>query len=405
MLNMGHGCKVTILMPCLNEVETLGACIKKSLSFLRQSGLRGEILIADNGSTDGSQGLARGLGARVIHVKERGYGAALIAGIAAAEGEFTVMGDSDDSYDFSNLGSFVRELERGADLVMGNRFRGRIAPGAMPFLHRYLGNPVLTFLGRLFFRAPIGDFHCGLRAFRTRSIRELRLQCPGMEFASEMVVKAAIAQYRITEVPTTLYPDGRSRPPHLRTWRDGWRHLKFLLTFGLDWLFFYPGLLLLSAGIFGSTLLFRGPLKLRPNLGLDVHAFVTACMAMILGFQCITFYVFARRRAANLGWLPASQRLTRWLDVFNLDRAALIAAVIGISGLWLFVHSLIVWRGQNLGVIPYASLMRPLTMGLSMLVISTQIVLTGFLADVFATEASAPIRLGAEESVPEAVPQ
>ncbi len=224
-------CELTILMPCLNEAETLATCIAKAMSYLDRSGVNGEVLIADNGSTDGSQAIAEAAGARVVAVAAKGYGSALLGGIQAARGRFVIMGDSDDSYDFSKLDAFVEKLREGYALVMGNRFKGGIAPGAMPPLHRYIGNPVLTTIGRVFFRSPCGDFHCGLRGFDRRAILDLDPQAPGMEFASEMVVKATIHGLRITEVPTTLSPDGRSRPPHLRSWRDGWRHLRFLLLF------------------------------------------------------------------------------------------------------------------------------------------------------------------------------
>jgi glycosyltransferase involved in cell wall biosynthesis len=233
--------ELTVLMPCLNEVRTLPACIGKAQGYFRRAGVAGEVLIADNGSTDGSVELAQSLGARVVHVPQRGYGAALIAGIAAARGRFVIMGDSDDSYDFSNLQPYVDALRGGGQLVMGNRFAGGIKPGAMPPLHRYLGNPVLSFVGRLFFRSPIRDFHCGLRGFDRAAMQALGLQSPGMEFASEMVVKATLWGLRVTEVPTTLSPDGRDRPPHLRSWRDGWRHLRFLLVHAPAWLFMYPG--------------------------------------------------------------------------------------------------------------------------------------------------------------------
>src|ERR1700677_3068341 len=236
-------------MPCLNEAETLATCVRKAIGFLTESGIDGEVLIADNGSTDGSQQLAEAGGARVVNITEKGYGNALMGGIVAARGKYVIMGDSDDSYDFTNLMPFVDELRKGADLVMGNRFKGGIAPGAMPPLHRYLGNPVLSFVGRVFFRSKIGDFHCGLRGFSRDAIMALNLQATGMEFASEMVVKATLARQHITEVPTTLAKDGRSRPPHLHTWRDGWRHLRFLLLFSPRWLFFVPGLALLIAGL------------------------------------------------------------------------------------------------------------------------------------------------------------
>ncbi len=239
-------CELTILMPCLNEAETLATCIDKAMLFLKRSGVSGEVLIADNGSSDGSPEIAGRHGARVVQVKEKGYGAALLGGIQAARGTYVIMADADDSYDFAHLDGFVAKLRQGCELVMGNRFLGGIKPGAMPPLHRYLGNPVLTGIGRLFFKSPSGDFHCGLRGFSKQAIDRLELQTTGMEFASEMVVKATLHGLRIAEVPTTLSPDGRSRPPHLRSWRDGWRHLRFLLIFSPRWLFLYPGLCMIS---------------------------------------------------------------------------------------------------------------------------------------------------------------
>src|SRR5262245_48803765 len=254
----------TILIPCLNEAETIGACIRKANRYFeRRNTTVGEILIADNGSTDGSQNIARSLGARVVTVEERGYGAALLEGINSARGRFIIMGDADDSYDFSALQPFEESLRSGADLVMGNRFKGGIASGAMPFLHRYIGNPVLSFVGRLFFRIAVGDFHCGLRAFRADAIRSLGLKATGMEFASEMVVKSALAGLIITEVPTTLTKDGRSRPSHLNTWRDGWRHLKFLLMYSPRWLFFVPGAACLVFVLIVGGLLFSSTVRLN----------------------------------------------------------------------------------------------------------------------------------------------
>src|SRR5215469_16875637 len=245
---MSEACELTILMPCLNEAETLAGCISKARAFLTRSGYRGEVVIADNGSTDGSQVIAVAHGARVVHVAERGYGSALLSGIRAARGKFVIIGDSDDSYDFSRLDAFVEKLRAGYQLVMGNRFRGGILPGAMPVLHRYLGNPMLTAIGRLFFRSGCGDFYCGLRGFDRQAILSLDLQAQGMEFALEMLVKATVLRLRITEVPTTLSPDGRGRPPHLRRWRDGWRSLRFFLLFSPRSLFLYPGSALFVVG-------------------------------------------------------------------------------------------------------------------------------------------------------------
>src|ERR1700730_16702928 len=265
--------ELTILMPCLNEAETVSICVAKARSFLARTGIAGEVLIADNGSADGSVVLAQQGGARVVAVAERGYGAALRAGVGAARGRYVIMGDADDSYDFSNLDLFVAKLRDGCDLVMGNRFDGGIAPGAMPFLHHYLGNPVLSLLGRLLFGAKIRDFHCGLRGFRRDAILRLDLRTSGMEFASEMVVRAALAKLAIAEVPTTLAVDGRSRPPHLRTWHDGWRHLRFLLMFSPRWLFLYPGLALMALGALGVAVLFQGPLMVSAKFGFDDHTF------------------------------------------------------------------------------------------------------------------------------------
>lgn len=254
--------ELTILMPCLNEAETLATCVTKAMDYLKRSGIDGEVVIADNGSTDGSQKIAEDLGARVVAVPVRGYGAALGAGIAAAKGRFVIMGDSDDSYDFSRLDGFVERLRAGADLVMGNRFKGGIAKGAMPPLHRYLGNPVLSTIGRVLYATPVKDFHCGLRGFSRQAILGLGLTTPGMEFASEMVIRASLAGLKIEEVPTTLSPDGRSRPPHLRSWRDGWRHLKLLLTFAPFSLFFVPGLVMLALGLPAFAALMLGPVQI-----------------------------------------------------------------------------------------------------------------------------------------------
>ena len=240
--------ELSIVMPCLNEAETLEQCIRGALDFLEQNGITGEVIVADNGSTDGSQEIGVRARARVVDIEPRGYGSALIGGITAARGRFVIMGDADSSYDFSNLMPFVQKLREGYDLVMGNRFLGGIKPGAMPWPNRYLGNPVLSSLGRLFFRSPIGDFHCGIRGFLRESVLKMDLRTTGMEFASEMVVKASSQKLRVIEVPTTLSPDGRSRPPHLRRWRDGWRHLRFMLLFSPRWLFLYPGILFMLLG-------------------------------------------------------------------------------------------------------------------------------------------------------------
>ena len=284
----GDAYELTILMPCLNEEATVGLCVKKALGYLRGAKLNGEVVIADNGSTDDSQRIATAHGARVVHISERGYGSALMGGIAHARGRYVIMGDADDSYDFSDLDPFIEKFHEGYDFVIGNRFRGGIKPGAMPFLHRYLGNPVLSWIGRNFFNIPIGDFHCGLRGFKRSAILKLGLTCEGMEFASEMVVKAKLQDLRLAEVPTTLSPDGRNRPRHLNTWRNGWRHLRFLLLFSPKWLFLYPGILLQFLGLTSMVLLIAGPFTIG-NLTLDVNTLIYCSAAIICGDRSLHF--------------------------------------------------------------------------------------------------------------------
>lgn len=312
--------ELTVLMPCLNEARTVAACVMAARRFLMESGVAGEVLVADNGSTDGSQDLARQAGARVVQVPRRGYGAALRAGIAAAHGRYVIMGDADHSYDFSTLQAFVDLLRGGAQLVIGNRFRGGIAPGAMPPLHRYLGNPVLSFVGRLFFRAKIGDFHCGLRGFPREPMQRLGLVSTGMEFASEMVAKAALAGLRIEEVPTTLRPDGRGRPPHLRTWRDGWRHLRFLLLFCPRWLFLYPGLALMVLGLGGFAL---GATSMRGSPPLGVHSLLYLAAATVLGAQMIQLALLTKWVGIMSGVVPPQLWLTRLSPYLKLENGLL----------------------------------------------------------------------------------
>src|SRR3954447_21937874 len=330
---MSAAIELTILMPCLNEAETLARCIAKARSFLSRNKVIGEVVVADNGSTDGSQAIARAHGARVVDIAERGYGSALRGGIDAARGTYVIMGDSDDSYDFSRLEPFLEKLREGYALVMGNRFVGGIAPGAMPALHRYLGNPVLSSIGRVFFGTPCRDFHCGLRGFRRDAILDLDLQSPGMEFASEMVVKATIQRLTISEVPTTLSPDGRSRPPHLRTWRDGWRHLRFLLLYSPRWLFLLPGLLLILLGTLGYALALPGTTVLGARL--DVHTLLFASLAVLLGQQSALFGLFAKRHAAHVGLLPEDARAERFLRACTLERGLLAGLGCFTAGLGL----------------------------------------------------------------------
>ena len=354
---MSAGIELTILMPCLNEAETLGRCIAKARSFLTRNGVIGEVLVADNGSTDGSQAIARAHGARVIDIEQRGYGSALLGGIQAARGTYVIIGDSDDSYDFSALEPFVKKLREGYALVMGNRFAGGIAAGAMPALHRYLGNPVLSAIGRIFFGSPCKDFHCGLRGFNRDAILALDLQAPGMEFASEMVVKATIHRLPMTEVPTTLSPDGRNRPPHLRSWRDGWRHLRFLLLFSPRWLFFYPGCFLF---VLGLTLM-ADLLPQARSIGsvtFDIHTLFYASLALVVGFQWMLFWLFVRIYGAREGFVPADPWLRSIVSIFTLEAGLIGAAALLLSGLGLGFYALSYWNAESFGALSASLAMR-----------------------------------------------
>jgi len=374
--------ELTILMPCLNEAETLATCIRKARAYLDRSGIAGEILIADNGSSDGSREIAITEGARVVPIAQRGYGAALAGGIDDARGKYIIMGDADDSYDFANLDAFIASLRAGNQLVMGNRFAGGIAHGAMPPLHRYLGNPVLSSLGRLLFRTAIRDFHCGLRGFDRDAIRRLGLRTTGMEFASEMVVKASFADLRIAEVPTTLKKDGRSRPPHLRSWRDGWRHLRFLLIFSPRWLYLYPGLILLGLGLFLGALLIRGPVNISPTLQLDIHTFLIAAMFILVGVQAVTLGVISRRFAARYGFLPPSDTfggLFQWLTLERVLVAAVILALGGLAGIAWGVGE---WAKVGFGRLDVSTTMRVLIVATTAMVAGMQLIFAGFLASI-----------------------
>ncbi|HUZ72439.1 MAG TPA: glycosyltransferase family 2 protein [Stellaceae bacterium] len=354
---MTDACELTILMPCLNEAETLARCIAKARAFLERSGVTGEVLIADNGSTDGSQMIAETSGARVVPVSQRGYGSALKAGIRAARGTFVIMGDSDDSYDFSALDGFVEKLRQGYQLVMGNRFRGGIKPGAMPPLHRYLGNPILTAVGRLFFRSPCGDFHCGLRGFRRDAILALDLQAAGMEFASEMVVKATVSKLRVTEVPTTLSPDGRSRPPHLRSWRDGWRHLRFLLLFSPRWLFLYPGFAIFVAGLAANIWLLPHARRVA-GINFDIDSLLYAAVAVVVGFQSMQFWVFAKIYGMREGIVPPDPWFRRMIAGATLEAGLIVGGLMLLVGLGLGVYALGTWNAAGFGALQPSETMR-----------------------------------------------
>ncbi|MBD1885889.1 glycosyltransferase family 2 protein [Microcoleus sp. FACHB-45] len=373
--------ELSILMPCLNEAETLEICIEKAQKSLRELDIAGEVIIADNGSTDGSQDIATRMGARVVPVATKGYGSALMGGIMAARGVYIIMGDADDSYNFSNLGFFVHKLREGFDLVMGNRFQGGIKPGAMPPLHKYLGNPVLTWVGRLFFASPVGDFHCGLRGFRRDSILKLDLQTTGMEFASEMVVKASVYKLRITEIPTVLSPDGRSRPPHLRTWRDGWRHLRFLLLYSPRWLFLYPGTALMIWGLIVSIWLLPGTQKIG-SISFDVHTLLYGAIAIIIGFQAVTFAFFTKIFAISEKFLPEDPKVNKIFRYVTLETGLIVGVtliLIGIVGSFL---SLTIWRETAFGSLDPSKTLRLVIPSLTCLTVGLQMVLSSFFLSV-----------------------
>lgn len=369
---------VSVVMPCLNERLTLSRCIRKALSTMKAVGIRGEVIVADNGSTDGSQTLAREEGARVVQIDTRGYGSALRGGIAAARGNYVVMGDADDSYDFTQLLDFVKKLDEGYDLVMGNRFRGGIQPGAMPFLHRFLGNPVLSWLGRLFFKCPVGDFQCGLRAFRKDAIDSLDLRTVGMEFSTEMVVKATLFNLRIAEIPTVLSPDGRDRPPHLRTWRDGWRYLRFLLLYSPRWLFLYPGIALFGLGMVLAVWLLPGP-KVVGSVRFDYDTLLFAGMAMLVGFQSINFAAFSKTFAVAEGLLPEDRHLTSLFRYVTLEVGLGIGALFLVAGAGLWFFGLRYWQHQSFGDLDPDKALRIIIPGLVSSTMGVQIVLSSFL--------------------------
>jgi glycosyltransferase involved in cell wall biosynthesis len=369
--------EVSIVMPCLNEAETLEACIHKAQAYLSRHQILGEVVIADNGSTDGSQAIARQMGARLVEVEEPGYGSALMGGIAAARGQYIIMGDADDSYDFTNLTPFIEKLRSGYDLVMGNRFLGGIKPGAMPPLHRYLGNPVLTAIGRLFFPSPCGDFHCGLRGFRKLAIDALNLRTTGMEFASEMVVKASLYKMKISEVPTILSPDGRSRPPHLRSWRDGWRHLRFLLLYSPRWLFLYPGLMLMLVGFVIGLWLLPGP-----QIVFDIHTLLFAGTATIVGFQAVVFAVFTKIFAMSEGLVPPDARLYRIFRYITLEVGLAIGgAILGIGFLGS-IYAFNIWEAKFFGPLNPSQTMRIAIPAATAIALGFQIILASFFLSV-----------------------
>ncbi|NVB78312.1 MAG: glycosyltransferase family 2 protein [Kofleriaceae bacterium] len=373
--------ELTIVMPCLNEAETIERCITKANAYLARANISGEVVIGDNGSTDGSQELARKHGARVVDVPRRGYGAALMGAIEAARGKYVIMGDSDDSYDFGNLDLFVAKLREGKDLVMGNRFKGGIQPGAMPFLHKYLGNPVLSFIGRLFFKSDIGDFHCGLRGFRADIVKVLGLQTTGMEFASEMVVKATLFKLDIAEVPTTLAPDGRSRPPHLRTWRDGWRHLRFLLIYSPRWLFVLPGIVLMALGIIFGAAIVHGP-KHAFGATFDTNTLMYAGTAVIIGFQAIVFGLLTRVYGMQAGFLPRKPFIEKFTGASVLEKGLVTGAIVFLLGLAGSIYAVVQWKGTGYGALVYPQILRVVIPSATAIVLGFQVMLAAFFLGV-----------------------
>jgi hypothetical protein len=369
----------TVLMPCLNEAETLARCIRKARQSIDRLGLDAEVVIADNGSTDGSQQIAIDEGARVVHVPVRGYGAALYHGTIAAAGRYVIMGDADDSYDFSRLDAFIEPLRQGNDIVMGNRFLGGIRPGAMPWKNRYIGNPVLSGIGKLFFRCPVGDFHCGMRGFSREAFQRLRLQTTGMEFASEMVIKATLLGMRMAEVPTTLDKDGRSRPPHLLPWRDGWRHLRFMLLYSPSWLFLYPGLALGFAGALLGALLLPGPLMITRHVQLDVHTLLVAFAAVLLGFQAVAFFVCARAFALNEGLLPTDPALEKAFTLITLEGGLTIGALVFLGGIGGIAYTTAVWAASGFGNLDAQATLRAAIPSVTAMCLGGQTILVSFL--------------------------
>jgi glycosyltransferase involved in cell wall biosynthesis len=376
-------------MPCLNEAQTLKTCIDKASAFLASEGVSGEIVIGDNGSTDGSQDIARAAGARVVDVPIRGYGAALYHASLAALGRYAIMGDSDDSYDFSALMPFLSRLREGDDLVMGNRFLGGIKPGAMPWKNRWLGNPALSGIGRILFRSPAKDFHCGLRGFSLAAFQELDLRTTGMEYASEMVIKATLKKMRISEVPTTLSPDGRDRPPHLRPWRDGWRHLRFMLVYSPNWLFVYPGSVLLALGAMLAGRLLFGPLHIGP-VELDVHTLLFASFAIFVGFQAILFGVFYKVLAISDGLLPESPSLTRMFEYLKLETGLLIGSFLLLAGVVGSVWTLLFWAKTGFGNLGPAQLIRQVSLSCLAIALGIEVILGSFFLSLLGMRSRRP---------------
>jgi glycosyltransferase involved in cell wall biosynthesis len=373
--------ELTILMPCLNEAKTIGNCIQQAQKFLGDYKIQGEILIADNGSTDGSDQIAQTLGARIVKIKEKGYGNAIRGGITVARGKYIIIGDADESYDFYHLMPFLTKLREGNDLAMGNRFKGGIEPGAMPPLHQYLGNPILSGIGKLFFKTPINDFHCGLRGFSKESALKMDLHSSGMEFASEMVIKASLLKMNICEIPTTLSPDGRDRPPHLQTWRDGWRHLRFMLIYSPRWLFLYPGIFMMLIGLILSTWTFFSPITIN-SVEFDIHSLLYFNAIILIGFNMVLFSIQSRYYGHRVGLLPKSEKISKFVNHFTLERGLFLGIILIFLGFSMALWAFSIWAQSQFGNINPRSTMRIAIPSISIILMGTQTIFSSFFISI-----------------------
>ncbi|MEO1815670.1 MAG: glycosyltransferase family 2 protein [Acetobacterium sp.] len=377
--------ELTILMPCLNEAETLEICIKKAMSFLKDNHVNGEVLIADNGSTDGSQEIATRNGARVVNIEQKGYGSALRGGSENARGRYVIMGDADDSYNFLNLMPFLEKLRDGYELVMGNRFKGGIEKGAMPPLHKYLGNPVLSFIGRIFYPSDIKDFHCGLRGYNRAAIQSLQLQTTGMEYASEMVVQATLHKLRMIEVPTTLSPDGRSRPPHLRSWRDGWRHLKFLMMYSPNWTFLYPGLILSVVGLLMMVIIGVGPTKIG-NVNFGINTMMYGSASLLVGVNISLFSMFTKAYALSSGFIPNSPKTVGILEKFTVEKGVVIGVILTLLGIVATIFAFVIWGNNSFGNLQPESIMKITIPATTLIAIGIELIFASFFLGILEIE-------------------
>jgi len=376
--------ELTVIMPCLNEAETLERCIRKAQKCMDENGIDGEVLVADNGSTDGSIEIAEKCGARVAHISEKGYGAALRGGTKEAYGKYCIMGDADDSYDFSKLMPYMEKLREGYDLVMGNRFKGGIEKGAMPFLHRYLGTPVISFIGRLFYHNDIGDFNCGMRGYNKEKIVDLKLKSNGMEYASEMIVKSALQGYKIAEVPTTLSVDGRSREPYLSTWSDGWRHLKFLLMHSPDWLFLIPGLVFIVLGLIMMVVLTIEPVVIN-NISFDINTMLFSAGFILVGVNAVLFSCYTKVFAAQTGYIPLTESMKK-ISKFTMEKGIVTGLLMILAGLAASVASIVIWGKTSYGVLDPDKIMRITIPAMTLCVIGVELVFGGFFLEILRTE-------------------